>query len=84
MPYSCMSCIPPLFPWQLLESTIVLQLFLYPGNGASLRPAHLTDSMVGGGGGIKVTQLDHVESKAEQHTRVSSLTGGSPFIEMTQ
>lgn len=37
-------------------------------------------------GGIKVTQLDHVESKAEQHTRVSSLSGrmgGSPFIEMT-
>lgn len=30
-------------------------------------------------GGIKVTQLDHVESKAEQHTRVSSLTGGVAF-----
>lgn len=42
--------ITPLFPWQLFESTIFLQLFLYPGNGASLRPVDLTDSMLGGGG----------------------------------
>lgn len=48
-------------------------------------PSSSTSNRQHGGrwGGIKVTQLDHVESKAEQHTRVSSLTGGSPFIEMT-